>query len=137
MSTATISPELMQKLLTPELKAQLAAGLDAQIKELEEQRKALMGGSRRGPKAGSKPAGSNADTSGNKLKHKEAVLKVLGYVEFKSGATSKQIKEAAKEKLDHEFGISLATTLNKMSVAKEIKNKRIEKNKRHYTYTAA
>ena len=133
-----LTPELITQLkaFSPELAQQIAAQLDEQMEKLKGLRSALSGTSGRGRKPGSKTVAS-ADTSGNKLSHGEAVLKALGYAELKGGATSKQIKELASSKLSHEFGNSLATTLNKMAGKGEVKTRRPDKKKRHYLYTAA
>jgi hypothetical protein len=133
----SLPADAINELLSPEIKAQMIKDLDAKIAHLSSLRSGLSGRAARASKAGKAPSQSSADTSGNTLSHKEAVNKVLGYAEFKAGATSKQIREAAKAKFDHEFSISLPTTLNKMSVAKELKTKQIEKGKRHYLYLQA
>jgi len=137
------NPELLQGALPVAL-----AAIDAKIAHYTSIRNSLSGSAvtaevapspsvaapkKRGPKA--KAATATADTSANKMKHAEAVMKVLSLSEFKGGANSRQIREAAEKRYSHVFGSSLGTTLNKMCEEKSVKAKPRGKDSKQFNYS--
>lgn len=103
----------MQKVLevSPELRDQMVAAVDARITDLQQVRAELTGSKQ------SRGRRSN----GNKETHGAAVLQVLSLPEAKSGIRSREIGRLAKEKFDHNFGKSLGTTLNNLCTASQPK----------------
>jgi uncharacterized membrane protein len=139
-------PELLQGAVSSAL-----AAIDAKIAHYTSLRASIAGPSadvvaaapatpaavapkKRGPKP-KKEKTSTADTSANKLKHAEAVMKVLSLSEFKGGANSRQIREAAEKRYSHVFGSSLGTTLNKMCEEKSVKAKPRGKDSKQFNYS--
>lgn len=122
MSNENVSNEALQSFIQeqPELQAQIVAAYDEKIAEhreaiaqLEAEKKSVTGKSGRGRKSSN--SAQSVDTTGNVMKHKEAVLRVLKEPEFRrTGARAGDIKATAKEKYGHEFGKSLGPNLNSM-----------------------
>lgn len=77
---------------------------------------------------------ARADTSGNVMKHGEAILALLKT--HKKGLRSGEIRKLAKTELNHNFGSSMHTTLNNLTTG-DPPLVQWEGEKRNYVYKLA
>ena len=115
--------------MKPELRDQFVAALDEEIERLQSFR-AMFGAAKK-----SSGGRRSESTAGNTRTHGEAVKELLAKHK-KSGLTSRELREKAKE-IGHRFGGSLGTTLNNLYSKEEVTAEPEGESGRQYRYFIA